>query len=359
MTGFTICRLGPADVDELRRIDRACTIESEIAMRFDRGDDFFAWANLCFERHVYLGISAGGELVGFALVGLFTGQVLGEPTPCTYVGDVRVAPEWRGQGALGAMIRESTASVWPEAPLGLGVTKSGNRAGEGVASAFFRQSGVFAAPPVPLEVDVLPTFLRPRPPGGIDTRPARREDAPLVADLLWRHLAGRSFAPLPTADDVEALFARPGLEPASWVVAERRGRAVGVLGAWDLTPLRGTVVTRYSAAARLLRGLHRLARLAWRRMPPLPELGETLRVLVTTHVTADEPVVLRAMLVEALRRGHEAGHHAVTVGFVGHDPLAPAVRGLLRLPVRSRLHRFGRGRRPPTGDRPWFDLSFL
>jgi hypothetical protein len=351
--------LGPDDAPALARVDRACVIEADLALRFDRGEDFFAWPRICFDRHVYMGVEVDGEIVGYGMVGSFRGTIDDRAVPCCYAGDARVVPAWRQRGVLNTVVYATLAQLWPDTDHGYGIVAAGNRAGTGVAGATARHPGFPGAVAASLEAAVLPALGRLRPVDGIVTRPARGEDAPLIAQLLREHLAGRSFAPIPTSEDVVGWFARPGLDPSRWILATRAGHPVGVLGAWDMAPLRATEVVRYSFRAQLLQTVHAGLRLVRPAMPRLPRPGHALRLLTTTHVGASDPAVLRAMLARVVERGLDEGFHAVTVGFVGDDPLAPAVRGLLRHSVRSAVYRYRRGAPPPRDERPWIDLSFI
>jgi hypothetical protein len=50
----------------LQEINRACPVVSDFTFWFDRGEDFFRWPELVYERFFYVGIFADDDLVGTA-----------------------------------------------------------------------------------------------------------------------------------------------------------------------------------------------------------------------------------------------------------------------------------------------------
>jgi hypothetical protein len=65
---------------ELQEINRACPIVSGLTFWFDRGDDFFRWPGLVYDRFFYVGVFSDGDLVGYCMAGLtraWTGGDLG------------------------------------------------------------------------------------------------------------------------------------------------------------------------------------------------------------------------------------------------------------------------------------------
>ena len=97
---------------ELQEINRACPIVSGLTFWFDRGEDFFRWPGLVYDRFFYVGIFAGGDLVGYCMAGLtraWTGRDLGW---LAVLGDARVLPEHRGLGWIDVAL-EKLAEVVP------------------------------------------------------------------------------------------------------------------------------------------------------------------------------------------------------------------------------------------------------
>jgi hypothetical protein len=65
---------------DLQEINRACPVVSDLTFWFDRGEDFFRWPGLVYDRFFYVGVFAGDDLVGYCMAGLtraWTGRDLG------------------------------------------------------------------------------------------------------------------------------------------------------------------------------------------------------------------------------------------------------------------------------------------
>ena len=294
---------------DLQEINRACPIVSDLTFWFDRGDNFFRWPELVYDRFFYVGVFAGGDLVGYCMVGLtraWTGRDLGW---LAVLGDARVLPEHRGLGWI---------DVAPEA------TRAGGRRHDGDPCG-------------------------PRLPGAI---PRSRVARPL-------------FAPETSPQALENSIRRPGLGWERTYLARRDEDIVGVLGAWDTGAFHATRVVSYSAAATIARGVHAAARTVLREGAPLPEPGEAFRSLTITNlaVRGGDPRVLRALL-SAVNNDHVSqGFHLMHLGATAGEDWAPALRGWLRQRFSSSLYTLTRtgGPEPPEGSlsNPYLDLSII
>ena len=121
---------------DLQEINRACPIVSDLTFWFDRGEDFFRWPGLVYDRFFYVGVFAGGDLVGYCMAGLtraWTGRDLGW---LAVLGDARVLPEHRGLGWIDVALEKLAGVVPGSVALGLFIIKEGNRAADHVRSRF-------------------------------------------------------------------------------------------------------------------------------------------------------------------------------------------------------------------------------
>jgi GNAT superfamily N-acetyltransferase len=116
---LTFCPLARTEATRLSAINRACPIEADFALVFDRGQDFFRWPDLIYDRYQYLGAFCDGELAGYLMLGLFTGWTGEEFGTCAYLGDARVLPRFRGRHLTQHMMSAMEALVPAEAQLGL------------------------------------------------------------------------------------------------------------------------------------------------------------------------------------------------------------------------------------------------
>jgi hypothetical protein len=354
----TIRVLDRADAAALDAVNLACPIEAGFSFVFDRRPDFFAWPDAVFERATYVGAFRGERLVGYALCGVTRGFTGAGVTPFFYVGDWRVLPELRGAGLALKLALAHIERRPADCRLGFFLIKEGNRAAE----AFMRPDRrlpLFAFRPL-CRLDAVNVLLLrlPPPPGRARVRLAVPSDHAAVAALVRRELGARLFGPPPPAALAPA--------PPTWV-AERDGRIVGTVAAWDEGDLRRTRVLRYPLAGRLLRAAYEAGRLAYRGAATLPAAGEAFRALTLTRLAVDgrDPVVLADLLGAIAREARPRGYHMLHVGFTAGDPLAAATRGFLVQRFRSRVfllqQRDGAGpaAEPPGARDPYIDLALV
>lgn len=348
---------------DLLAVNRACPIASDFTFRFDREPDFFAWPSQVFESFTYVGIHAGERLVGYGVGGLRSGWTGGEWGQWAYFGDLRVLPECRGQH-LGWRAIEALLEAMPtEVTVGFFLVNKGNQSAERIAQQFrppalsFRCVGT-------LDVVNLPLLWVGRRSATDACRPARASDMPGIGELLSRTGADRLFAPPISEDGLAGLWREAGLERV--MVTERGGRLTGVIACRDFWDVRRATVLHYSRRSWPMRGLWSLAKRRNPAMAALPEPGESLHVLVATHLAArdGDPGVLRALILAAMRAEAGRGTHLLQVGGMRGDPVLRAVQGMLRLHLSSNVWVASRPARHDVLERalrrpPFIDLAIV
>ena len=349
---------------ELQEINRACPIVSDLTFWFDRGDDFFRWPELVYDRFFYVGVFAGGDLVGYCMAGLTRAWTGRDPGWLAVLGDARVLPEHRGLGWIDVAL-ETLAEVVPRSvTLGLFIIKEGNRAADHLRSRF-RLEGYDVRPAGRLTVWNLLLMRRRRRVPGVAITTATSADLDSLARFLQAQWRGRLFAPDTSPQALENSIRRPGLGWERTYLARRDEEIAGVLGAWDTGAFHATRVVSYSAAATIARGVHAAARTVFREGAPLPGPGEAFRSLTITNlaVRGGDPRVLRALL-SAVNNDHVSqGFHLMHLGATAGEDWAPALRGWLRQRFSSSLFVLTRtgGPGPPGGSfaNPYLDLSII
>ena len=147
-----------------------------------------------------------------------------------------------------------------------------------------------------------------------------------------------------------------GLNLGDFLVAERQGRLIGMLGLWDQSAFQRLCIAGYSRGVAMLRPLWN----AWagiRGDVPLPPAGSIVSMRKATAIACedDNPAILRALLGEALaiRDGK-----LTLVGMSAADPLVPAMDGLRGRRDRGRHFLVGWEGEPPAWREPFaFDVA--
>lgn len=355
--------VGPSDARALLTINRACPIESDFTLRFDREPDFFAWPRAVFDSFEYLGFYDGDRLVGYGLVGYregWTGSAWGR---WAYAGDLRLVPEYRGLGVAGRGIATLLERVPLDVGLGFVVLKRGNTVAERLARSFRLESIQYDRAGV-LEVVNLP--IRPRA-GDVaegSIRPAVAGDLPASATLLRGGWEGRLFAP--RVEDAGGRRLGADVDAGRAVVAMRGDRIVGIIAWHDYSDVRRTTILRYSARSWPLRAAWRVARGAGVPLATLPQPGGSLRAVTVTHLAVedDAPAVVDALVDAAMRALAGGGVHLLQVAEMSGHPLLKALRGRCGWRFRSNVWIGWRsGARSPIGAAPrrppFIDLAII
>jgi S-adenosylmethionine-diacylglycerol 3-amino-3-carboxypropyl transferase len=340
---------GPA----LLEINRACPIEADFTLVFDRGQDFFQWPDLLYDRHHYVGIHHDDTLVGYCMTGELRGWTGNTQGRCFYGGDARILRPYRGHRLAELGLRHALELLSDDVEIGFGLVKSGNAPAQRTVDTGY--SELFGeARRLPFEaVNVLLLRKLPRP--SVEIRNARLDDLEDMAELFTRANARRLFAPEIDAERLEKDMTIPGLEPHRWYVAVSGRRLVGMAAAWDQHAFHRTQILRYSPAGTGIRTLYGMSRTVFRHAPPLPPAGEALRTVTLTRVAVEDmaPSVMRALIHGVVNDHVGKGYHLLHVGFAGEDPMRQASTGLLCQRFRSGIV-IGARRRLPRCE-AWFN----
>jgi hypothetical protein len=164
--------------------------------------------------------------------------------------------------------------------------------------------------------------------------------------LLDHSTRRRSFSRLLSLEDL----GKPGwrdLHIGDFLVAEKRGVIVGMMGLWNQSGFQRMRVTGYSGPLALVRPF-------WNAFPVvrLPAVGTVIPVIKATSIACldDHPQALRAMLASALRSG---GERLLMVGLSTEDPLNVALRGLRGRKDHGRHFLVGWEGEPPRWKEPF------
>ena len=348
---------------DLLAINRACPIEADFTVCFERAPDFFKWPDIIYDRYQYTGIYEGERLIGYGMAGQLPGWTGAHYGPTFYGGDARILAGYRGKRLAEIALRHTLDTLPDEVSIGFGLVKEGNGPAQQTVekgySAKFEE-----AHRIRLEVaNVFLLYGWPRP--AVNVRRADIEDLDEMATLFNRVHRGRLFAPHLDAAALEQAFTLPGLARDQWWVARRNGRIVGMVGAWDQSSFHRTTVLRLSPWGQVLRGSYGAASRLLTRAAPLPGVDEPFRSLTLTRLAVEDNdlSVFRALLASVVNANVGRGYHMIHVGFVGDDPLRQATAFVPCQRFRSTV--FVAARRDVERDASWFrapvyvDLSMI
>jgi hypothetical protein len=160
---------------------------------------------------------------------------------------------------------------------------------------------------------------------------------PAIVAFLRRGGAARQFYPAYSEEDFYS-EATLGFRPEDFFVARRNGTLVGVIGLWDQSSYKQTIVRGYAGWLRWARPAYNLAaRLSAR--PALPDVGEKILHAYASFVcvAGDDPDVFRALLRRVCAVAAERGYSYLMAGFDERDPLLEVARAYPHIAYPSRV----------------------
>lgn len=326
------------DNDALVALAAACPMAGDITMCVERAPDFFALSQLEGSACRVGVAEEDGRVIGCALASERRAFVDGHAIPTAYAGDLKVHPTNRGGPAADALVEFMRGACrelgGDDVPI-LATVLAGN------ATVERRTAGVRGMPHLTqvatLDVHAVP-FLwdRSTTVSGVRVADARDADLAEMGELCARIGPTRQFAPQLDADALAGWLRRaPGLDISDYLVARRAdGRMAGFVGFWQQASFKQLRVLGYSPRLAIARGVvNAVAPLVGGAT--LPAAGHLLSSVAALHlhVRADEPEVLRAILLHAYRKLRGTGATCFTIALDRRDPLRRALAGLLPQPT--------------------------
>lgn len=164
-------------------------------------------------------------------------------------------------------------------------------------------------------------------------------DVPGIVAFLREHGAQKQFFPAYTEQDFQRSPLTAGFRVEDFIVARRNEHIVGVLGLWDQSSYKQTVVCSYSGRLRQLRPLYTLG--AWCvGAQPLPRPGEHLSYIYASFICVadNDPAIFGALLWRAYCLAARRGFAYLMVGLTARDPLLAVAQHYPHIPYYSQLY---------------------
>lgn len=335
----------------LRDLLRRTPMGGAIEVAFLREPDFFPAAAVQGPFVQVLVARDRGRVVGVATRAVRPAYVNGEERPVGYLGDLRLLPEHRGSTAVARgyrYLRRLHADGRTE--LYSTVIVADNRLALSTIAANradlprYTDLGLVLTPVM---------YLRGRKPeiAGDVVRGSRELLPAIVAKLAENRL---QFAPVYREEDF--LGGRfPGLRVEDFYVLRRSGRVAGVLGVWDQSSFRQTVVTAYRGWLGRLRPLVNLV-----RRPRLPDPGSRLRFFYLAFAATDDVDAYRTLVRFVYNDRCESGYSHFTTALHETDPRCRVLDEYRATPFAGRLFVVTFGDPPELDGRvPWVEAALL
>jgi len=339
---FRLYLAGPEDEAEIRHLLKTNPLPGRVSVTYEREPDYFLGCRTLGRSCQVVVASDGrsGELAAVVCRATRPAWVNGEVEEVGYLNGARVAGRFRGCWLvprslkyLGDLDADSQVSGH------LAAITEGSREARAIlvekarpGLPRFREAGRMYTAAISVRA---PLFDQTSPPW---LRRATPEDLPRIVAFLNEHGRGRQFSPFYGEEDFLP-STTPGFAVEDYMLAERDGEIRGVIGLWDQSDCKQTVVRGYSGALRYARPLYNAgARLT--RRHPLPAPGESLSFAYASfvRVAGDDRTVFRALLRSVHGLAAKRGYAYLVAGLAEGDPLLPEIRRYSHVPYRSRLY---------------------
>jgi hypothetical protein len=347
MRDFTFDLATPADDEAILRLLRENPVPGSVSVSYERSPSYFLGCEVMGHSHQTLVARhlSSGEIAGVAGRSLRQLYINGQVETVGYLGQLRVDRRFRsrwlvsgGFRFLGELHRDRQTRGY------LTTIIEGNREAEGVLVTRARRHFPTYRP-----LDRLHTLALHVRPGsqptkdGCEVRRGSEVDLEDTVAFLNQYGAGRQFFPVCTTKDFTAEAHRTmGFRPDDFRVAVRKGRIAGVMGLWDQSSFKQTVVHGYEGFLRwgriLYDGYTRL-----RGFRPLPRPGEAIPMgyAAFTCIADTDSGIFDLLLRHVLQAANEQGMAWLMIGLTERDPLLAIACRRPHIPYCSRLYSVG------------------
>lgn len=358
MSEFVFDLAGPDDEPAIRRLLAHNPVPGQVTVTYEREPDYFRgcatmgrFCQVLVARH-----RPSGQVAGVAARTTRPLFVNGQVEEVGYIGQLRVDDRFRGRWIVSAGFRFFHHLHADGRVAGyLTTIIEGNRQAQGILVKRARRHF-----PAYQEVDRLCTLaiiLRSSLPRRLQARFSTRtrtlpkqtqagyslslgstaELSEIIA-FLRRHGAAKQFFPAYTKDDFDDPVTLD-FSSEDFIVARRRDEIVGVIGLWDQSGYKQTIVHSYQNSLRWLRPFYNTAgRLLG--VQPLPSPGRPIHFIYASFIciAGNDPHIFHLLLGQAYAEAAARGYAYLMVGLSIRDPLLLPAKRYAHIPYYSRLY---------------------
>lgn len=340
---FTCVLAQPEDDPAIRRLLASSAMPGQLTVTFEREPNYFLGNGVAghFCQVILARAADTSELAGMMCRAGRPYFINGQAQMCGYLTQLRVADKFQGRWLptrgiplLKELERDGQTPVYFMAISDENQTMHallGKRPG----SAFPRTRPLAA-------ITTLGVILRrPRPSlrAPFLVERGSKEKLEEIITFLGKAGASRQFFPAYTLADFTELDTTRGFDPADFVVARQGGNILGVIGLWDQSSYKQTVVQAYASGLRRLRPFYNLgARLFGAQ--PLPAPGEHIHSAYASFICIErnDPQVFAVLLREIYNLAAERRYAHLMLGLTDGDPLLPVAKKYPAIAYYSHWH---------------------
>lgn len=346
MSEFVFDLATPADDPAIRRLLADNPVPGQVTVTYEREPDYFLGCGTMgrFFQVLVARRQPGGEVAAVATRTTRPLFVNGQIEEVGYIGQLRVDERFRGRWLVSSGFRYFHHLHSDGRVAGYITTIiEGNTQAQGLLVERARRNF-----PVYREVDRLCTLaIILRKPDRLRsawcvaprTTVASPADLPTIIAFLRQHGAAKQFFPVYAEDDFCHSPTTLGFRLEDFVLARQHGEIVGVMGLWDQSSFKQTIVRTYDGPLRRFRPLYN----AWLRLSgaqPLPSPGQPIHFAYASFIclAGNNPDLFGVLLQEVYNLAVARGYAYLMVGLSTRDPLLRVAQKYAHIPYYSRLY---------------------
>lgn len=353
MNEFVFDLATPTDDPAIRRLLANNSVPGQVTVTYEREPDYFLGCGTMghFCQVLVARRQSSGEVVAVATRTTRPLFVNGQIEEVGYIGQLRVDERFRGRWVVSSGFRYFHHLHADGRVAGYITTIiEGNAQAQGLLVERARRHF-----PVYREVDRLciAAIILKKPLFRLRSRntqyatrnttfeicPAAPTDLSAIAAFLRQHGSTKQFFPIYTEGDFCNSPTTLGFQVEDFILARRQGEMVGVIGLWDQSSFKQTVVRAYNGSLGRLRPLYN----GWLRLSgakPLPSPGQPIHFAYASFICIAEnsPDIFGILLQNVYNLAVERGYAYLMIGLSTRDPLLRVAQKYAHIPYYSRLY---------------------
>ncbi len=343
---FSVELAAPGDDPAIRHLVATNPVPGNVAVTYEREPDYFLGCPT-MGRFYQVGVARhreSGQIAGVACRATRPRFVNGRAEEVGYLGQLRVEARFRRRGLVSSAMRFLRELHADRRVTGyLTTIIEGNHVASG--ALVHRPRPHF---PIYREVERFCTLaLVVRTAKAVARSPYKirrgsEGDLGVIVSFLRGNGPEKQFFPVYEEDDFRDNPVTLGFQVQDFLLAHHKNELVGVIGLWDQSSYKQTVVWAYSGYLRWGRPLLSAgARLAGAQRLPSP--GQPIHFAYASFICVadNDPEIFRVLLRKVYNLAAERRYAFLMVGLAARDPLLSVARRYAHLTYPSRLYTVG------------------
>ena len=173
-----------------------------------------------------------------------------------------------------------------------------------------------------------------------------------IINFLNREGSHKNLFPCYKREDFENNGLTEGFKIEDMRIAYRNNEIVGIMGYWDQSGFKQSVITSYNSFLKVLKPIYNVISLIlspFGLLPPLPDIGEEIKSAYGAFmcIKNDDPELFKNLLNSVYNIAVKRGKHYLLVGLTESDPLLHFLKKNHHISYHSSIYLYSLKDDPP------------